>query len=77
MKQGHLALQWFKGAQIPGDILQAFDTETFTQDVEKDDELLIASSNMDSADSDYEDESQTYPSRTSTSSYKMTWTYPD
>ena len=55
MKEGHLALQWFKGAQIPDDILQALYTETFTQDVEEDDELLIASSDMDSANSDYED----------------------
>ena len=55
MREGHLALQWFKGAQIPDDISQVLDTETFTQDVEEDDELLIASSDSDSADSDYED----------------------
>jgi len=55
MKEGHLALQWFKGAQRLDDILQALDTKTFTQDVKKDDELLTASSGSDSADSDYED----------------------
>ena len=55
MKEGHLALQWFVGAQIPDDILQALDTKTFTQDVKDDDELLTASSGSDSADSDYED----------------------
>ena len=55
MKEGDLALQWFKGAQIPDDILQALDTEIFTQDVEDDDELLLASSDSNSADSDYED----------------------
>jgi len=49
------AHQWFKSAQIPDDILQALDTETFTQDVEEEDELLIASSHSNSADSDYED----------------------
>jgi len=38
MKEGHLAHQWFKGEQIPDDILQALDTETFTQDVEEDDD---------------------------------------
>ena len=52
MKEGHLALQWFKGAQIPDDILQTLDTEIFTQDVKEDDELLIASFNTNSADSD-------------------------
>jgi len=55
MKEGDLALQWFKGAQIPDDILQALDTEIFTQDVQEDDELLIALSNSDSVDSGYED----------------------
>jgi len=55
MKEGHLALQWFKGAQILDDILQALDTKTFTQDVKEDEELLTASSGSDSADSDYED----------------------
>ena len=55
MTEGHLAPQWFKGAQIPDDISKVFDTETFTQDVDEDDELLIASSDSDSADSDYED----------------------
>jgi len=50
------AHQWFKGAQIPDDILQALDTETFTQDVEEEeDELLIASFHSNSADSDYGD----------------------
>jgi len=49
-----MKLQWFKGTKIPGDILQALDTERFTQDVE-DDELLIASFNTNSADLDYED----------------------
>ena len=34
MTEGHIALQWFKGAQIPDDISQVLDTETFTQDVE-------------------------------------------
>jgi len=78
MKEGHRAQhQWFKGNQIPDDILQALDTEIFTQDVQEDDELLTASSNSDSADSDSNDYSQTYPSRTSTSSYKMTWMYAD
>jgi len=38
MKEGHLALQSFNGAQIPDDILQALDTETFTQDVKEDDD---------------------------------------
>ena len=55
MREGHLALQWFKGTQIPDNISQALDTETFTQDVEEDDELLIASFDSESADSDYED----------------------
>ena len=57
MKEGHLAIQWFKGAQIPDDILQALYTEIFTQDVQEDDELLTvtALSDSDSADSDYED----------------------
>jgi len=53
--KGRLALQWFKGAQILDDISLALDREIFTQDVEEDDELLIASSDSDSADSDYED----------------------
>ena len=57
MREGQLALQWFKGSQIPEDISQALDTETFIQDAEEDDELLIASSDSDSADSDYEDKS--------------------
>jgi len=54
--KGHLAHQWFKGkgAQIPDDILQALGTEIFTQDVEEDDELLIASSGSNSPDSEYE-----------------------
>jgi len=57
MKEGHLALQWFNGAQISDDILQALYTEIFTQDVQEDDELLTvtALSDSDSADSDYED----------------------
>jgi len=55
MKEGQLALQWFKGAQISDDILQTLDTEIFIQDVQEDDELLIASSDSDSADSDSED----------------------
>ena len=44
-----------QGCPNTDDISQVLDTETFTQDVEDDDELLIASSDSDSADSDYED----------------------
>ena len=46
-----MKLQWFKGAKILGDILQALDTERFTQDVKEDDELLIASFNTNFAHS--------------------------